>query len=66
MIFQYYVRAVYGQPRLYPHGDIAQRFAALMGVKTFSPGHVAQIRDLGFNCQQVLDPKNTPEIPGAA
>jgi hypothetical protein len=57
MKFQFFVRNVYGTPKMYPANEIAHKFAALLNVKTFNTQQLAQIIDItGQPAEQVIDP----------
>ncbi len=49
------IKQVYGRQLIYPICDNAQSFALLTNTRTFTPGHVAVIRKLGFDVK-VLQP----------
>jgi hypothetical protein len=51
-----YVRQVYGRPMVYPANEAAQKFADLLGVKTFAHRQLQGIEGLGFVVNQVADP----------
>lgn len=42
------VRNVYGNDLVYPADDMAARFAALIGAKTFNRSQLGQIKALGY------------------
>lgn len=54
---QVFIRSVYGVDKVYPKCETAQRFADLLGVKTFSPRQLAGIEGLGFHVEHVSDPR---------
>ncbi len=54
--FQVFVRNVYGCPKVYPAGQVAQQFADLLQVKTFSHRQLQQIEAMGYVVAQVADP----------
>ena len=53
---QVFTRTTYGQMRIYPANATAERFLELTGNRTFSPGELAVIKQLGFTVEQVPDP----------
>lgn len=57
MKFQYFVRNVYGAFRAYPANQVADQFAQLLRIKTFSASEIEQISALGFEAEQVVDPR---------
>jgi hypothetical protein len=57
MKFQFFFRVVYGFQKAYPANKTAQKFARLIGVKTFSADQLHQIQELGFELDVVLDPE---------
>lgn len=57
MKFQFFVRNVYGVPKMYPANEIAHKFAGLLNVKTFNTEQLVRIVDiLGVPAEQVIDP----------
>jgi hypothetical protein len=50
-------RSVYGKVLLYPANYVANEFAALLGVKSFSQAQLVRIAKLGFAIQSVQDPE---------
>lgn len=57
IVVQVFTRQVYGQPKVYPFNRPAEQLAELAGVKTFSNAQLKQIRAIGFQIEQVEDPK---------
>lgn len=55
--FQFFYRVVYGIQKAYPANVVAENFAGLMCVKTFSADQIRQIANLGFEVEVVRDPK---------
>lgn len=51
-----YYRNVYGLLKMYPANDTGRKFAALLGVKTFTADQLAQIKGLGFQVWHQDDP----------
>ena len=47
-ILQVQVRTVYGNERIYPVNEVAQKFAALLNVKTFNRQQIVDIKALGY------------------
>jgi phage gp46-like protein len=59
MKIQYYVRNVFGNDRRYiVNPDIASRVFALTREKTLSTVQMDALEQLGFEFEQVLDPKS--------
>lgn len=55
--FKFYFRNVYGTSKIYPCNAVAEEFAQLMAVNTFSSADVLRIESLGFALVQVPDPQ---------
>lgn len=55
--FKFYFRSVYGTQKIYPANSVADDFAKLMAVRTFSNADVLAIEGLGFALIQVPDPQ---------
>lgn len=55
-VVQYFQRQVYGVFKIYPANEPGEKFAALLGQKTFSISELNQIEALGFKVEQVADP----------
>ena len=49
------VKQVYGNDMIYPVNDTAQKFANLIGKKTFSKTDLAIISNLGYKINQVTE-----------
>jgi hypothetical protein len=49
------VKQVYGNDMIYPVNDTAQKFANLIGKKTFSKVDLAIISNLGYKITQVQE-----------
>jgi len=46
------IKSVYGEDKIYPACDTAEKFAALVGKKTFSTIDLKHIRNLGYTVKQ--------------
>jgi hypothetical protein len=57
--FRYCLRMVYGKVMRYPVGVVANKFADLLVVRTFSLPQLRQIEALGFALERVEDPVTT-------
>ena len=57
-VVQVYSRNVYGSPKVYPIPGciIAEQFARLLGVKTFSHVQLQQIEAMGYQIHACPDP----------
>lgn len=55
--FRFYFRNVYGTMKIYPANSVAEEFAKLMQVKTFSQADLLAIEALGFALVQMRDPR---------
>lgn len=55
-VVQYFQRQVYGAFKIYPANEPGEKFAKLLGQKTFSVQELNQIEALGFKVEQVADP----------
>ena len=53
-IVQVEIRNVYGNRLLYPVNETAQKFATLLGVKTFNRAQVEGMKALGYTVGQVV------------
>ncbi len=49
------VKSVYGNDMIYPVNDTAQKFANLIGKKTFSKVDLAIISNLGYKITQAME-----------
>ena len=49
------VKNVYGNDMIYPVNDTAQKFANLIGKKTFSKTDLAIISNLGYKITQAME-----------
>jgi hypothetical protein len=49
------VKQIYGNDMIYPVNDTAQKFANLIGKKTFSKVDLAIISNLGYKINQVME-----------
>jgi hypothetical protein len=49
------VKSVYGNDMIYPVNDTAQKFANLIGKKTFSKVDLAIISNLGYKITQTME-----------
>lgn len=49
------VKSVYGNDLIYPVNDTAQKFANLIGKKTFSKVDLAIISNLGYKITQAME-----------
>jgi hypothetical protein len=49
------VKQVYGNDMIYPVNDTAQKFANLIGKKTFSKVDLAIISNLGYKITQTME-----------
>jgi hypothetical protein len=45
-------KIVYGKVLLYPSNELAEKFATLVGRKTFLEGHLLTITDLGYSVER--------------
>lgn len=57
IIVEIEVRSVYGNNKIYPANDVAERFAALTGKKTLSRTDLANIKALGFAVKEIASKK---------
>lgn len=55
------VRRVYGMPVIYPACANARFFARIAGTKTITPAALQQIKNLGFEITERLEPAATLE-----
>jgi hypothetical protein len=49
------IKSVYGNDMIYPVNDTAQKFANLIGKKTFSKVDLAIISNLGYKITQTME-----------
>ncbi len=52
MVIYVKTKNVYGRELTYPACHIAEKFARLLGVKTFSDNQIAHILDLGYEIKE--------------
>lgn len=53
MTLKLQVKQVYGQDRVYPMNETAQKLVAMMGRKTFTPAEVQTLKDIGFTLEWI-------------
>lgn len=53
MTIQIKIKSVYGKELVYPANDNAERFARLIGQKTFNPAHIKIMEELGCKIEEV-------------
>lgn len=53
MKLQIKIKSVYGVKRIYPADEIAEKFTKLINTKTFSEEHLAIIKSLGYEIEQL-------------
>jgi hypothetical protein len=64
-VVEVFSRNVYGVAKAYPANEAAQKFAALLGVKTLNNQQLQQIAGLGFKVSAVVDPAAANQLAAA-
>jgi hypothetical protein len=64
-VVEVFSRNVYGVAKIYPTNPVAQKFAVLLGVKTFNSQQLQQIAGLGFKVNAVVDPGAAIQVAAA-
>lgn len=59
-VIQIQVRSVYGNQQAYPANKAAEILANIAGTKTLSRQTLAQIKELGYEVEQVQQPSFMP------